>query len=169
LKTYSGKYKVKNRKKYEGNASDVVYRSSWERYCFVWCDSSKHVLRWSSEEVVVPYLYEVDNKVHRYYLDLKIVTESKTLLIEIKPKAQTSPPKGSRRTKRYISEALTYVKNRNKWEAADAFAKKKGWEFHIWTEDELQSKGIMPKAITKMKTKKKFKPFGPVKSKKRYK
>jgi len=34
----------------------------------------------------------------------------------------------------------------NKWEAANKFAKDRGWEFQIWTEHTLRSNGIMPKA-----------------------
>ena len=61
--TYKGKYKVKNKKKYKGDPTNIVYRSMWERHCFKWCDESSDVVEWSSEEIVVPYLYEVDIKV----------------------------------------------------------------------------------------------------------
>jgi hypothetical protein len=29
---------------------------------------------------------------------------------------------------------MTYVKNINKWEAANEYAKDRGWKFVIWTE-----------------------------------
>ena len=35
---YSGKYKVKNTKKYAGDHTKVIYRSLWEKYCFKYCD-----------------------------------------------------------------------------------------------------------------------------------
>ena len=64
-------------------------------------------------------------------------------LIEIKPKKETQlPKKKSRRTKRYINEMLTYAKNQDKWEAADAFAKHNGWKFQVWTEETLKNLGI---------------------------
>ena len=143
---YSGRYKP-NIKKYRGNPDKVVYRSMWEKYAFMWCDKTDEVKSWSSEEIVVPYYYDVDKKYHRYFVDLKITFKSgKTILVEIKPEKETAPPTGARRTKKYISESLTYIKNMNKWEAADSYAKDRGWEFQVWTEDTLRKNGIMPKA-----------------------
>jgi hypothetical protein len=132
----------------------------WERHCFKWCDDNPNVKAWSSEETVVPYFYEVDKRYHRYFVDLKITfKDNRTLLVEIKPEKETMPPQGKRKTKQYINEGLTYVKNMNKWEAANSFAKDRGWEFQIWTEKTLQEMKIMPKPI------KKLKPLGPVRKK----
>jgi hypothetical protein len=141
---YKGKYKIKNPDKYLGNPSKVVFRSLWERNAFRWCETNPKVKLWNSEEVVVPYKYQVDNKLHRYYVDLLIQMDNKeTYLIEIKPKAQTQPPKKrSRKTKRYINEQLDYIKNQDKWEAADQFARHKGWKFQVWTEETLKNLGI---------------------------
>jgi len=150
MKTYQGKYKVKHRSKYRGDADNVIYRSMWERYCFKWCDDNPSVKTWASEEVVIPYFYEVDKKYHRYFVDLKITfNNGKTIIVEIKPDSQTTPPKFSgRKTKKYITEGMTYVKNMNKWKAAKNFADDRNWEFQIWTEKTLQSMGIMPKQST---------------------
>lgn len=158
---YSGKYRVKNKNKYQGDHSNVIYRSMWEKMVFKWCDMSSHVVKWSSEEVVVPYLFEADNKYHRYFVDVKFSTDQgKTYLVEIKPKKETVPPvKGARKTKRYIQEAYTYVKNQNKWDAAIKYAKDRGWIFEIWTEETLIQMGIMAKPIKKMKKLKKLKPL----------
>ena len=103
---YSGRYLVNNTKKYKGDFTQVVYRSLWERNVFKWCDENPKVKAWSSEEVVIPYYYEVDKKYHRYFVDLKIVTEEKTILVEIKPEKETAPPIGEKRTKKYINEGL---------------------------------------------------------------
>ena len=148
MKTYSGKYKVKNPSKYEGDSSNVVYRSMWEAHCFKWADTNPKILKWSSEEVVIPYRWDIDKKLHRYFMDMKLVTQDKTILVEIKPAIQTKPPAkpANRRTKRYINESMTYVKNRNKWDAANEYAADRGWEFQIWTEDTLNSLGIMTKS-----------------------
>jgi hypothetical protein len=144
---YSGKYKVKNRSKYKGDADKVVYRSSWERHAFEWCDNNPDVKGWCSEEVVIPYRWDVDKRMHRYFMDLKIIYKTgRTVLVEIKPDKETRPPKRPDKTKRYITEATTYVKNMNKWEAASAFAKDRGWAFEIWTEHVLEKMGIMSKA-----------------------
>jgi hypothetical protein len=150
--TYKGRYRVKNPEKYKGDYSNVVYRSLWEKHAFKWCDQNSEIKYWSSEETVIPYLYEVDRKYHRYFMDLKIVYRSgKTVLIEIKPEKELSPPKGDRRTKRYINEGLTYIKNQNKWKAASEYAKDQGWEFQIWTEKQLNAMGIMPKSTKPLK------------------
>ena len=154
MKTYSGKYKVKNPKKYKGDFNNIIYRSMWEKWCFMWCDENNSIVEWSSEEIVIPYYYDVDKKYHRYFIDLKIkFAEGTVLLIEIKPEKQTKPPVGKRKTKQYIKESLTYVKNMNKWNAASEYAKDRGWKFEIWTERELENLNIMPKSANKIKSK----------------
>jgi len=157
---YSGRYQVKNPKKYLGDPSAVVYRSLWERAAFQWCDANPTVKGWSSEEVVIPYYYDVDKKYHRYFVDLKIVMKEKTILVEIKPDKETKPPTGQRRTKKYINEGLTYVKNMNKWEAANEYARDRGWEFQIWTEHTLQEMKLLTKPVPgKLKPLKPMKPY----------
>lgn len=150
---YSGKYKVKNTAKYKGDHTNVIYRSMWEKYAFKWCDENTSVKSWSSEETVVPYFYEVDKKYHRYFIDLKITfTNGQTILVEIKPDKETRPPEyPGKRTRRYLSEGMTYVKNRNKWEAASNYAADRGWGFQIWTEKNLESMGIKPKSTKPLK------------------
>lgn len=161
---HSGHYKVANPAKYKGDFTNVVYRSLWELYCFQWCDTSSSVKEWVSEEIVIPYFYEVDKKYHRYFIDLKItLTDNTVILVEIKPEKETAAPKRPDKSKRYITEALTYVKNRCKWEAAEQFAKDRGWKFQIWTEKTLVGMGIMP-AYTD-KTMKPLKPLKPLKKK----
>jgi len=158
---YSGKYKVKNIKKYKGDPYNVIYRSMWEKHVFTWLDNNPKVSGWSSEETVIPYVYDVDGKYHRYFVDVKVQYEDKrTVLIEIKPEKETSPPVGKRRTRQYVAESLTYIKNMNKWEAADKFAKDRGWEFQVWTETTLRELGILPKAQPgKLKQLKPLKPY----------
>ena len=149
---YSGRYTVKNPKKYKGDHTQVVYRSLWEKHAFKWCDNNSDIVEWSSEEVVIPYLYEVDKRYHRYFMDLKIkFRNGKTVLVEIKPDKETRPPEGQRRTKRYINEAFTYIKNQNKWDAAYEYAQDRGWEFWIWTEKNEPLKSIIPKSTKQLK------------------
>jgi hypothetical protein len=141
---YRGKYPVKNREKYDGDFSIVVYRSLWERQVFRWCDDTPEVTRWSSEETVIPYRCRSDGKTHRYFVDLKITFASgQTYLIEIKPKKQTQEPKvKTRKTRAYITEVLTYAKNISKWEAAREYCADRGWIFEVWTETTLKALGI---------------------------
>jgi hypothetical protein len=106
-------------------------------------DRDKDVLEWSSEEFFIPYRCRTDNKIHRYFPDFKIKIRQKggkivTQVIEIKPHGQTiRPKKPPRMTKRYLNEALTYAKNKSKWEAAEEWCKNRGYEWVIMTEKQL--------------------------------
>ena len=144
MKYYKGKFKPKNLKKYEGDFSNITYRSHWERQAFRWFDNNKDIIGWNSEEVVVSYKCKSDGKLHKYFIDLFIrMKDGKRYLVEIKPKKQTQPPKErSRKTKKYLNEVMTYVKNVSKWEAATAFAGRNGMTFQVWNEDTLKSLGI---------------------------
>lgn len=130
--------------KYTGDPTNIIMRSSWETRFASWCDKNPSVLKWSSEETVVPYRCPTDNRIHRYFVDFKIsVSTGKTYIVEVKPAAQTQPPiYPGRQTQRYITESLTFMKNQAKWEAANEFARDRGWEFKIITEKEL---GLSPK------------------------
>lgn len=163
MQTYKGRYKVTKPEKYKGNHKEVVYRSGWERFAFKWCEKNPAVKYWNSEETVIPYRSAVDGRIHRYFVDLTIWFDDGTVfIVEIKPAAQTKPPKKpARKTKRYISEALTYAVNESKWEAAKYYAEQKGWHFVKWTEVELEKMGM--KSMT---SKKAFKPLKPLKRKK---
>lgn len=141
---YSGRYRVKNLSKYEGNPSKVQYRSLWERQVMRWLDDNPSVIGWNSEEVVIGYKCKTDNRLHRYFVDMFIrMKDGKCYLVEIKPKRQTVPPKQpQRKSKKYLKEVLTYGKNISKWEAAQAYAAKRGMIFQIWTEDTIKGLGI---------------------------
>lgn len=150
---YKGKYQVKKPEKYMGDHSKVIYRSLWERNVFRWLEDNSNIKAWCSEEVVIPYVCETDKKVHRYFVDVYFITmDNKKYLIEIKPDRETKPPASKKRTKRYLSEAMTYVKNQSKWKAAVEFAKDNGAEFQVWTEKTLESMGI--KTLSGFKKKK---------------
>ena len=142
--SYKGKYKIKKPEKYAGDTNNVVFRSLWERNAFRWCENNPQVKLWNSEGVVVPYKCSIDNKLHRYFVDLLIEMDNKKVyLVEIKPKNQTIPPKKrSTKTKKYINEALTFSRNQDKWNAANKFAKHNGWKFQVWTEETLKNLGI---------------------------
>lgn len=158
---YKGKYRPKNPSKYEGDPGKVTYRSLWERNAFRWCDDNSKIRSWSSEEVIIPYRCKTDNKIHRYFMDLKITFENgSTYLIEIKPKKETVPPNsGRKKTQRYLTEVLTYTKNMSKWEAASVYATQRGWTFEVWHEDTLESLGIktLKRTIKPLRRKKKNK------------
>ena len=141
-KFQQGIYEVKNPRKYVGKHRPK-YRSGWELKFMRYCDSNKNILKWSSEEIIIPYRCPTDNRIHRYFPDFYIKYKDvkgnlREKVVEIKPAKQVKEPKiQKRRTKKYVTEVMTYAKNRAKWEAAEDFCKDRRWEFQIMTEKEL--------------------------------
>lgn len=125
--------------KYVGDPTNIIMRSSWETMFAGWCDKNPSIVKWSSEETIIPYRCPTDQKIHRYFVDFKIVLkDGRTYLVEVKPLKQLSPPEfPGRKTQRYLTESLTFMKNQAKWEAAKNYCKDRGWEFKIITEKEL--------------------------------
>ena len=141
--SYKGKYRPKNRQKYKGDVGEVVYRSLWELKFMKYCDLNSKILKWSSEEIIIPYKSPVDNRIHRYFPDFYVKYKDvkgriREKVVEIKPAKQVKEPKmQKRRTKKYVSEVYTYATNQAKWEAAQDFCNDRKWEFQILTEKEL--------------------------------
>ena len=143
-KRYKGKYKIKNPNKYLGNPTNIIYRSLMEKRFMEWCDSNDKCYKWSSEEVVIPYISPIDNKRHRYFPDFLIQTPKGWFLIEVKPLTQSRPPKklvvenlDLKKKRRYIKSVQTWLVNEAKWKAATKVCEKKGWSFQILTEKQL--------------------------------
>lgn len=140
---YKGYFRPKNISKYRGDPSNIIYRSRWELKLMMHLDDHPHVVNWGSEEVVIPYRSPIDGRVHRYFPDFivtKLNSEGKkeTVIIEVKPAAQTKPPDyQSKPTRRYITEVTTWGVNEAKWKAANEFCLNRGWKFQIFTEKEL--------------------------------
>jgi hypothetical protein len=143
MMAYSGKFSPKNTNKYLGDPTNIWYRSLWERRVMVYLDENSTVVEWSNEEIVIPYLSPVDNKLHRYFPDFFVRLRNKqglieSTIIEVKPASQTKPPKMQKRaTRRYITEVMTWGVNEAKWKAADAYCKDRGWKFVVVTEKDL--------------------------------
>jgi len=142
--SYKGRYKPQNPNKYDGDPTTIIYRSLLERRFMVYCDTKSHILKWSSEEVVIPYVSPIDNRYHRYFVDFMIQYRDgagtlRTVLVEVKPKSQTSPPKRpeGKLTRRFLTEVKTWGVNEAKWKAAVEYCKDRKWEFKIITEKEL--------------------------------
>jgi hypothetical protein len=145
MATYKGYFKPRNPHKYKGDPTNIVYRSGWELKVMSRFDADINVIWWSSEETVIPYRSPIDNRIHRYYVDFTarlntINGKTKTVLIEVKPYAQTRPPvivENKRKSKKYINEVMTWGVNSAKWKAAREYCKDRGYEFLIMTEKEL--------------------------------
>lgn len=140
-----GVYTLKNPDKYLGDPDNVIYRSSWELDVFKKLDVNPHILKWVSEEIVIPYakpdLRTGEFTQGFYHPDIFIVKKEvngdiKRELLEIKPYKQTIPPT-SRKPARRLQEQYTYIVNRHKWAAAEEWCKKRGITFRLLTEKNL--------------------------------
>lgn len=139
---YSGRFLPKNPKKYNGDSTNIIYRSSWEVRVMKYLDDHPNVLWWSSEELAIPYKSPIDNKVHRYFPDFIAKMKRKdgsvmTYVLEVKPEKQTKMPVKRKKTQTYINETITYAINQEKWRAAELFCFEHGWQFKLITEREL--------------------------------
>lgn len=138
-----GVFKPKNPKKYRGDPTNIIYRSSWELKLMMYLDQHNEVVCWASEELSIPYRSPVDGRIHRYFPDFIVTKINKkglkeTAIIEVKPKKQTMPPKKQEKiTKKYLTEVTTWGVNEAKWKAANEYCVDRGWSFHIFTEQEL--------------------------------
>ena len=144
-----GKFKPKNPKKYKGNPTNIIYRSLLERRFMVYLDNNPSILKWSSEEIIIPYYSPVDKRMHRYFPDFYMMYRNVEgdiieTLVEIKPLSQTRPPnpkrkltKTGRKSKRYLKEVNTYIINEAKWKQAMKFCEDRNWSWKIITEKEI--------------------------------
>ena len=142
-RTHHGRYKPKNPEKYKGDISNIQWRSYWEFKFMVFLDTHKDILRWNSEEVIIPYTNPIDGRRRRYFPDfwmekLNLDGVKEQVIVEIKPFAQTQEPKPKHKiTKQYLTEVSTWGLNSAKWSAAQKFCEKKNMKFLILTEKEL--------------------------------
>ena len=140
--SYKGIYKPSNPKKYIGNPNMIVYRSLWERKLMRYCDTNSNVVKWASEEIVIPYYNPVKKRMAKYYPDfyMEVINKEEKrekILIEVKPLKETMPPKYKRRTKNVLIAEAMYSQNQAKWAAAQDLCLDQGWTFKIMTEKEL--------------------------------
>ena len=132
-----GRFRPINPKKYKGDPTNIIYRSSWEAKVMSRLDLDPTIISWSSEEEIVPYRDPLDNRARRYFPDFVATKKlangtTKTYMIEVKPAKETKPPKAGN-----LTEAYNYAINMKKWEAAKAFCESRNWDFVIYTEKEL--------------------------------
>lgn len=138
-----GIFYPKNREKYVGSIP-AVYRSGLELSYFRMLDQNPNVVKWGSEEIIVPYYF--NGGLHRYYVDLFVIFKSGDKLvkyfIELKPESQLSEPKWSPRRKKetYLYECFMWQQNQAKWKAANEYAKQHGFEFKILTEKDMKAR-----------------------------
>lgn len=132
-----------HKEKYVGEVP-CVYRSGLELEYFRMLDQNPNVIRWGSEEIIVPYYFE--GGMHRYYVDLFVVFKNGNKLvkyfIEIKPDSQTREPVWTPRRKKetYLYERRMWEQNQAKWHAATKYAHDNDFEFHVLTEKDIKSR-----------------------------
>ena len=138
---------MKYPQKYKGKVNPY-YKSSYEQRMMYWLDMNNKVLEWAYEPQYIDYISQVppsspdwmkalvDYKTHKYYVDFyaKLIDNDGnvvTYILEIKPHCQTIIPKepknkSKKRIQRFYNEMKEYIKNANKWEAAEKYASQKG-------------------------------------------
>lgn len=143
-KFQQGEYTVINKEKYTGNIHRVRYLSSWELVMLKFFDSNPNIIEWNSEDIVIPYYSNADQKKRRYMVDFYIKYKKKDgtvkkEILEVKPLAQTLQPisKKGKKKSTYLKECYTYQVNIDKWKAATAWAKARGMEFRLITERDI--------------------------------
>jgi hypothetical protein len=137
---YKTLFKPKNIKKYVGDSTNIVCRSLWERRVCKFLDENANIIKWSSEEIVIPYLNPIDKKIHNYYPDFLVQFDDgnkiNTWLLEVKPFKQTFLKENSSK-----KEKTTWLINSSKWNAAKNYCIKNNMEFKILTEKEIFTNG----------------------------
>jgi hypothetical protein len=130
--------------KYKGSLP-IIFRSSLELKAYKWLDTNSNVISWGSESVVVPYISPIDNRMHRYFVDVVAQIKRKDgltqkYLIEIKPSKFLLEPKNSPRksNKTLIYEVTQYSINTAKWDAAQRWCVKNNYTFLIFTEKHIE-------------------------------
>ncbi len=170
-RTYQGYYMLRNKNKYIGDPTLIIYRSAWEYSFCRWCDSSPSILRWSSEPIQIPY-YDKVSKLEeckklglnpnnptnwiqkKYNTDfwMEIQKPDETIerwFIEIKPKEKLIRPKPVSKDaplkdqKKFNTRAREFILNESKFEAMKVWATRNGAKFYIFTEEQLRKFGII--------------------------
>ena len=149
----SSRFIPKNPRKYIGDPTKIMSRSTWELVCMKFFDSSSAILQWGSEEVIIPYVSPIDGLIHRYYPDFIVVYTDKNgaiqkEILEIKPKSQSliEHAKSNR-------DKAALIVNNAKWMAASIFCQQRGMTFRVITELSLfKQPEKKPKMVKKAPT-----------------
>lgn len=131
-----------NPEKYVGDPENIWCRSSWEVTVCKFFDSRSDVLKWGSEEIIIPYLSPADNRVHRYFPDFLVVYRDKDgciikEVVEVKPLHESD----ARFAKSDRSKDALMV-NEAKWAAASLFCEERGMKFRVLTEKSIFHQGV---------------------------
>lgn len=139
---FNARFIPKNPDKYVGDVNAIFARSTWEVACMKYFDSRPDVLRWGSEEIVIPYLSPLNSKVHRYFPDFfveyidrdgNVIKE----IVEVKPLHESEKEYAkSQRSK----DAL--IVNEAKWKSAAIYCDERDMKFRVLTEKSIFHQGV---------------------------
>lgn len=137
----NGRFIPRNKRKYVGDVEKIFFRSLWELRVMKWLDSRDSVIRWGSEEIIIPYLSPEDNKVHRYFPDffMEYVDENgavKKEVLEVKPRHESD----EKYAKHERSKKALAV-NDAKWKAASIWCEQRDMNFRVLTEHSIFYQG----------------------------
>lgn len=135
-KARSGEFTPKNPKKYKGKYP-ILWRSSWELTVFNSFDLHPNVVEWASESVSIPYRHPFTSRFTMYIPDLLVKYVDKkgkmrVELIEIKPAKEALI---ERVNSKY--DQASFIINRAKWKAAEAWCKRNKIKFRVLTEFDI--------------------------------
>jgi len=155
-KWYSGEYKPLNPDKYIGDINDIIWRSKWEyQFCY-YCDNEDRILKWSSEpeqhkikyDIMENQIYKTKTYIPDFWIQVKKLNgEIEESIIEIKPQKEIDEPiepknETLKSLQNYEYKLKTYIKNLNKWEAADKYCEKRNIKFWVLSEKYFENKQI---------------------------
>lgn len=137
------RFRPKHPEKYMGDADNIIIRSSWELRAFQFCDNNPNVLKWGSEEIVIPYMkpFPGGYKPARYFPDLYVeyVDREGNLikeLIEVKPEKFTRASR-ARNSATKAFENMQYIVNMAKFTAANNWCQQNNVKFSVLSEKSI--------------------------------
>ena len=113
----------------------IIYRSGLELQFIQFCENNPKIKKWASEPITIRYVCRLDEKEHNYYPDYIIETDTGNhIIVEIKPYNQTVKPDVT--DSMWLKEQ--WIRNTDKWNAANEFAHNHNAKFIIVTEKFFQ-------------------------------
>lgn len=131
-----GQFIPKNPNKYIGKMP-ITYRSAWELAFMNVLDTHPNVSQWASESIEIQYKNPLTGQISNYIPDFLVIYTDKYgkkhgEIIEIKPLKESSMEHAKSKRDRAVLAV-----NTAKWQAAIVWAKKRGLDFRVMTEQSL--------------------------------
>lgn len=131
-----GEYQIKNPQKYIGK-NPCIFRSAWELAFMNVLDNHPNVTQWASESIEIQYKNPLTGQSSIYIPDFLVIYTDKNgkkhgEIIEIKPLKEASIEHAKSKRDRAVLAI-----NTAKWQAAIVWAKKRGLDFRVMTENQL--------------------------------